>query len=196
MAYTAGVPIERSALLVIDVQDSFRVGSRWERRGNRDFESNLDRLVRSYRAAGLPVIFFLHTDADEGFRPEDPELRLMDFLRPEEGEPVLVKTTRNAFASTNLREILEGKGVRRLVVTGIQTEQCCETTARVAADVYGYAVDFVTEATQSFPIPHPNGVEELGPEEVMRRTEYVLRGRFARIATVDELVAELESVTV
>ena len=71
----------------------------------------------------------------------------------------------------------------RVVITGIQMEQCCETSARVAADL-GYAVDFVTEGTMTFPIPnHDKPGEELGVEEILQRTEYALRRRSATIAT-------------
>lgn len=193
MSSQAPLPIEQSALLVVDVQDSFKVGSRWSRRNNPGFEQNLDRLIRSYRAAGLPVIFILHNDPDPGFRPGDPEVRLMDFLIREEGDPLLLKNTRNSFTSTNLREILDAKGVRRLVVTGISTEQCCETTTRVAAD-FGYDVDFVTEATMTFPIADPETGGEMPADEITRRTELVLRGRFARITRVAALEEELRGV--
>jgi nicotinamidase-related amidase len=187
--------IERSALLVIDIQDSFKATPRWELRNNPRFEENVERLIRSWRAAGLPVIFFLHTDPDPGFETSSPFFRLMDFLQPEPGEPLIVKNTRNAFTSTNLQEVLREKGVERLVVTGISTEQCCETTTRVAADL-GYDVDFVTEATRTFPITDPATGEVLTTDEIVRRTEFVLRGRFARIATVDGLVEELKGAAV
>ena len=74
-------------------------------------------------------------------------------------------------------------------------EQCCETTARVAADL-GYAVDFVIDATMTFPIRNwdvPG--EELGVEAVEERTVYALRKRFARIVTSATLVRELEALT-
>ena len=186
-------PIERSALLVIDIQDSFKAAPRWERRDNPRFEENVERLLQTWRAAGLPVIFVLHTDPDPGFETTSPFFRLMDFLKPEAGEPVIVKSTRNAFTSTDLQEVLAARGVERLVVTGISTEQCCETTTRVAADL-GYDVDFVTEATRTFPIADPATGEELSTAEIVRRTEFVLRGRFARIATVAGLVEELQGV--
>lgn len=194
MLYTAEVAIEEAALLVIDAQDSFKLGSRWERRDNQRFEKNVSALVEQFRAAGLPVIYFLHHDEDPGFRPGDPEVRLMDFLKPRAGEPIVYKNTRNVFTSTGLSERLLELGVRRLVITGIQMEQCCETSARVAADL-GYAVDFVTEATMTFPIAHRDRPgEELGVEAIRERTEYVLRGRFARIATVADLARQLEGV--
>jgi nicotinamidase-related amidase len=71
-------------------------------------------------------------------------------------------------------------------------EQCCETTARVAADL-GYAVDFVIDGTMTFPIPnYDKPGEELGVEAIRERTEYALRNRFARITTVAELETELK----
>ena len=187
------VPISAAALLIVDAQDSFKAGPRWERRNNRAFEANVGRLLAGWREAKLPVFFFLHSDPDEHFATTSPHYRLMDFLAPLPGEPLLHKTTRNAFTSTNLQAMLTALGVRRLAITGIQMEQCCETTARVAADL-GYDVDFVLEATLTFPIPHVvdgRVVDELPVEDVERRTAFALRGRFARIATVDELLAEL-----
>ncbi|HEX5634517.1 MAG TPA: isochorismatase family protein [Gemmatimonadales bacterium] len=196
MLYQASVPIDQSALLVIDAQDSFKLGARWERRDNRDFERNVGALIDGYRAAALPVIFFLHTDPDPGFSADSPAFKLMDFIERRPEERLFVKRTRNVFTGTDLGEHLLERGVRRVVITGIQMEQCCETSTRVAADL-GYAVDFVTEATMTFPIPHPGrpGVE-LGVEAIRERTEYVLRGRFARLRTVAELREELGTVKV
>ena len=193
MGVEESFPIERSALLVIDVQDSFKASARWLRRSSEEFEGRVGRLIEVYRAAGLPVIFVLHTDADEGFAPGSEWFKLMDFIAPRAGEPVLVKTTRNAFTSTDLRSILDRLEVRRLAICGIQTEQCCETTARLAADL-GYDVDFVMEATLTFPIPDPATGEELSTAEIVRRTAYVLRGRFARIVQVADLERELRAV--
>jgi nicotinamidase-related amidase len=194
MLYNKHVPIAESALLVIDAQDSFKAGDRWQRRNNQDFEKNVGQLIRFYREHGLTVIYFLHTDDDPGFEKSSPHYKLMDFLSPRESEPVIHKNTRNVFTSTTLPELLMEKGVRRVVITGIQMEQCCETSARVAADL-GYAVDFVTEATMTFPIPnHDKPGQELDVEAIRERTEYALRRRFARIATVNDIVKELEEV--
>jgi nicotinamidase-related amidase len=192
MLYNKCVPITESALLVIDAQDSFKAGDRWEQRNNKEFEKNVGRLVSIYREHGLPIVYFLHTDDDPGFERTSPHYKLMDFLSPKESEPVVHKNTRNVFTSTGLPELLLAQRVRRVVITGIQMEQCCETSARVAADL-GYAVDFVTEATMTFPIPnHDKPGQELDVEAIRERTEYVLRRRFARIATVADIAKELE----
>jgi nicotinamidase-related amidase len=182
-AYIAGM--NNSALLVVDIQDSFKIDPvRWAQRNNPALERNVTDLIAAFHDAALPVFFILHNDADPGFRPGDPEVRLMDFLDRREGDPIVFKNTRNAFTSTDLQQRLDAIGVRRVVVCGISTEQCCETTTRVAADL-GYSVDFVTEATATFPIG------TLTTEAIIERTEAVLRGRFARIVTVSEVTQEM-----
>jgi len=188
------VPISQSALLVIDAQDSFKVGPRWAKRNNPAFEKNVSSLVEAYRAAHLPIVFFLHNDSHKAFAKDTSSFKLMDFLNPRKDEPVMIKNTRNCFTSTTLQPYLIEKGVRRLSITGIQMEQCCETTARIAADL-GYAVDFDTEATMTFPIPNwDKPGEELGVDAIRERTEYALRRRFARITTVNQLTKELTGV--
>ncbi len=194
MLHSNQVPITQSALLVIDAQDSFKAAPVWERRNNLAFEKKVAALIEAYRSAQLPVVFFLHTDSDEGFATDSPFFKLMDFIQPRNGEPVLIKNTRNCFTSTPLQPYLLEKGVRRVAITGIQMEQCCETTARVAADL-GYAVDFVTEATMTFPIPNwDNPGKELDVDAIRERTEYALRRRFARIVTVAQLAEELNGI--
>jgi nicotinamidase-related amidase len=194
MTATDDVPLAQSALLVIDAQDSFRATPRWDRRSNLAFEANVAALVDAYHAAGLPVLYFLHTDGDAGFAPDSPHFKLMDFLAPRADEPVLVKSTRNCFTSTDLQPRLLARGVRRVAIAGIQTEQCCETTARVAADL-GFAVDFAIDATMTFPIPNWDAPgEELAVEAIVERTAYALRRRFARVVRAADLAAEVSAL--
>ena len=189
------------ALLVIDVQESFRQRPNWAVVDHPDIADRVGRLVGGARAAGDLVVWVLHTEPGTGtvFDPASGHVRLIDGLAPEAGEPVLRKTSHNAFTTTNLQQLLTEAGVGEVVVCGIRTEQCCETTARLASDL-GYRVLFVTEATATQPIPHrdaPAGqtVAELLADprtlpaaEVVARTEYALAGRFATIVTIDEVV--------
>jgi len=186
------VPLGESALLVVDAQDSFKLAtSRWARRNNPCFEANVGALIEAYRVARLPVAFFLHSDPDDGFRTDSPEYRLMDFIERQDGEPLFHKETRNVLTGTSVQPWLLERRVRRVAITGIQMEQCCETSARVAADL-GYAVDFVIDATMTFPIPdYDNPGKELCVEAVEERTVFALRRRFARIVRTETLLSEL-----
>jgi nicotinamidase-related amidase len=188
------------ALVVIDVQESFRRRPTWQVVSNPDIAADVQRLVDAARAAGDLVVWVLHGEPGIGgvFDPAQGHVRLMDGLVPLDGEPILTKTSRNAFTTTNLAQLLTERGIRHLIVCGIQTEQCCETTARVANDL-GYEVTFVTDATATFPIPHrdaPAGrsvgdlvadPRTLTADDVIARTEYALAGRFATIRSVAEL---------
>jgi nicotinamidase-related amidase len=187
-------------LIVIDVQESFRARPIWRAVDNPEIVSRVNELVAAARTGGDLVVWVLHAEPGTGtvFDPASGHVRLMAGLVPEAGEPVLTKTSHNAFTTTNLQQTLTGRGVREIVVCGIRTEQCCETTARVGSDL-GYAVTFVTEATATFPSPHRSAPESQSVEELLadprtlsardmaERTEYALAGRFATIATVAEM---------
>ncbi|MDX3457534.1 cysteine hydrolase family protein [Streptomyces sp. ME02-8801-2C] len=191
------------ALIVIDVQESFRADPLWETISDPKIADKVNRLVRLARRAGDLVVWVLHSEPGSGgaFDPALGHVQLMEELeQPQDGEPLVRKTSHNAFTTTNLQQLLTERGVRELAVCGIRTEQCVETTARLAGDL-GYQVTFVVDATATNPVAHrdaPAGLSvaelladprTLAAEEIIRRTEYALAGRFATIATVDELEA-------
>jgi nicotinamidase-related amidase len=190
----------QTALLVIDVQESFRTRENWSAVNHPDIADRVNRLVRAARAGGDLVVWVLHSEPGTGgaFDPANGHVRFIEGLEPAEGEPVVTKTAHNAFTTTNLQQLLTQQGIRELVISGIRTEQCCETTARVASDL-GYDVVFVTEATATTPLPHWTMPADatltevladprtLSPETITERTEYALAGRFATIRTLDEV---------
>lgn len=188
---------KKTALLVVDAQESFKARGEafWSSRGPEGFENHILALVTGFRKAELPVVFILHTDNDPGFSTDSPYFRVMDFLNHDPGEPVLIKQVHNAFTGTHLLPLLIKRGITRVVICGIRTEQCCETTARVASDL-GFEVDYVTQATLTFPLAHPVTGKILTVEEIQARTETVLHNRFARIATVDQILKDLKEAPV
>jgi nicotinamidase-related amidase len=187
------------ALLVIDVQESFRQHPLWQAISNPRIAQDVSRLVDTARADGDQVIWILHTEPGSGsvFDPASGLIRSIDPLTPAPGEPVLTKTSINAFTTTNLQQLLVSRGIGELVICGIRTEQCCETTARLAADL-GYRVSFVVDATATHPIRHRDAPADLDVPDlladprtlpasaVIERTVYALAGRFATITTIDE----------
>ncbi|WP_199921984.1 cysteine hydrolase family protein [Kitasatospora aureofaciens] len=189
-----------SALIVIDVQESFRQRPDWAAISNPGIVGQVNRLVDSTRANGDLVVWVMHSAPNSGtaFDPASGHVRLMDGLVPADGEPIITKSSHNAFTTTNLQQLLTKRGIRHLVISGIRTEQCCETTTRVASDL-GYDVTFVTDATATSPIPHRDAPADrtlaeiladprtLTTDAIIERTEYALAGRFAKIATVKEL---------
>jgi nicotinamidase-related amidase len=190
-----------NALIVIDIQESFRQRPLWQTMSNPHFFDNVNALVDAARRDGDMVVWVLHAEEGTGglFDPVNGFVRVVDELKPLDSEPTLVKTAHNAFTTTNLGQRLAHHGVREIRITGIRTEQCCETTARVGSDL-GFDTTFITDATATFTTPHWSAAPHasiddmladprtLSADEMVRRTEYALAGRFAKIATTAELV--------
>jgi nicotinamidase-related amidase len=178
-----------SALLIIDVQQSFEHQPYWPSGHLAPFRQALLKLETGCRLAGVPVVHVFHIDTDGPFRADSGLIRPMDWLT---GQPAarFDKHVHNAFTDTGLDLWLRRQGVQRLIVSGIRTEQCCETTARVGSDL-GYAVDFVSEATLTFPMTHADTGQTFSAQDIITRTELVLANRFARIVTVDACLSSL-----
>jgi len=195
----------KKALIVIDVQESFRQRPVWQAVSNPDIANRVNELVAAARVDGDLVVWVLHTEPGSGgvFEPTSEHVRLLPELDYRDGEPLLVKTSINAFTTTNLDQLLTRHGVRALRVCGIRSEQCVETTTRLGFD-FGYEMTYVVDATATFPIPHPDApadqtVAELladprtkSAADVVAHTALVLADRgFATVTTVAEITGTL-----
>jgi len=143
-------------------------------------------LIDGAAAQGMPVLQVFHTAPTGHFSLVSGHVRTLEpvAIRP---DAVFHKSKHSALVGTGLDTWLAQHGTRRFLVSGIRTEQCCETTTRHASD-RGWAVDFVTEATLTFAMTGADG-RHFSPADIKARTELVLAGRFARIATVEEALA-------
>jgi nicotinamidase-related amidase len=173
-----------TALIVIDVQKSFEKRPYWSDSEVPAFRRNLTQLIESASARNIPIVRILHREASGDFSLESGLVRPLDWL-PAAHDVEFVKTVHNAFTDTGLDRWLRSRGIHRLIISGIRTEQCCETTTRVAADL-GYSVDFVTDATLTFAMTHAGSGRCYDSADIKARTELVLADRFARICSVEE----------
>jgi nicotinamidase-related amidase len=175
-----------TALIVIDVQESFRHRDFWDDADLPAFLSRQQALIDGASAAGIPVIQIFHV-ADSG--PFSEASGFVTTLAPLRIAPdaMFRKRRHSALVGTGLDVWLTSHGIRRLIISGIRSEQCCETTTRHASDL-GYAVDYVGEATLTFPMTDASG-RQWSAADIRARTELVLAGRFARIATVEQALA-------
>lgn len=179
----------KAALLVIDVQDSFLQRDYWDETALPPFRQHVLMLIAGARAAGIPVVYVLHEDGDGPFAAASGFVRPMDWL-PANPDAIFIKHVHNAMLDSGLQPWLAERGIGKLLVSGIRTEQCCETTTRVASDL-GFAVDFVSEATLTFAMRHPLSGKLFSADEIREKTELVLAGRFADIVTVEQALARL-----
>jgi len=184
--------MDRIALVVVDVQKGFQDPS-WGERNNPGAEDNIVALIDAWRAQEQPVVFVRHdspeSEAGSPFIPGHPGNDLDEILT---GEPDLLVTkgVNSAFhGDPDLAGWLRGEGIDRVAVCGIQTNMCCETTARVAANL-GFETDFVLDATYTFALPSHDG-GTISADELARVTAANLDPEFGRVMSTREAVAAL-----
>ncbi len=131
-----------TALLVIDAQ----VGLLEPAYRGSDVVARIKDLISRARTSGAPVVYLQH-DGDAGGRlePGTPGWRIHPEISPGEGDPVVRKRSSDSFYNIELVEVLEARGIRRVVVTGMKTEYCVDTTSRRAVSM-GYDVTLATDA--------------------------------------------------
>jgi nicotinamidase-related amidase len=181
-------PLEKpmpTALLLIDVQQSFKHRPYWSENDLPAFLAATCALISGCLAQRIPIVRVFHTDGpntvDNAFAPASGLIRPLDGLAPFDAALTVEKHRHSALVGTGLVVWLHQHGIRRLIVAGIRTEQCCETTTRHASDE-GWQVDFVPAATLTFDMQTPAGAT-LSAAAIRERTETVLAGRFATLCT-------------
>jgi nicotinamidase-related amidase len=187
----------KTALILIDVQESFRHRPYWSETALPAYLERTNALLQGAQAAGIPIVRILHNEgpeaADNAFALTSGLVRPLDGLFPHDVAVEFIKHRHSALVGTGLAIWLHQQGIQRLIVAGIRTEQCCETTTRHASDE-GWSVDYVTEATLTFDMQHADGTV-LSAADLKHRTETVLQDRFAQICTVAQALERARAMS-
>jgi nicotinamidase-related amidase len=180
------------ALILIDVQQAFVEREKaGERRNNRQALANIARLLAAFRERNMAIFHIRHasTEADSLLRPDRSGYQPIAEAGELEGEPVLVKNVNSAFIGTDLEKRLLGAGYETLMIAGITTNHCVETTMRMAGNL-GFDARLVADACYTFDRIGFDGEVE-SAEAIHRMTLSNLNGEFATIETTDAVLAEL-----
>jgi nicotinamidase-related amidase len=188
---------KKACLLVVDMQNEFLTDSGGDFFHNaKDIVYNVKRVIDACRKAGIPVVYTGHRHEDPavdgGMTAEWwPEIKsgrclvkgqkgaeIFAPLAPRKGERVIWKHRYSAFYNTGLEIALRGMGVNDLIITGVLTNICCETTARDAF-MRDFRVFFVADATAT------------SEPEFQVATLKNLAYAFAYVLTVDSLLKQL-----
>jgi len=179
-----------TALLVIDAQQSFLHRPYFDPKPLPDFLRKTQALIDRAERAGVPVLQVFHVENEN---PANPFSFASGYVKPLsdlrlKATDVFYKSVHSAmFASNaegqNVDYWLRTRGVDRLIISGIRTEQCCETTTRHASDL-GYKVSFAVDATLTFPMVSESG-RTFSVDDLRERTALVLSGRFADVTNAE-----------
>jgi nicotinamidase-related amidase len=184
-------PLDRPALLIVDIQDFYFEGGRIPLLGSDPAARKAGAVLDVFRKKGWPVFHIQHLPKDAAaFTPgsTDPQYAIHDAVRPAAGEPVIAKHYPNAFRGTDLEARLKSAGVKTLIVAGMQTHMCVEAAVRHAADA-GYAVVLIEDACATRDLKR--GATTVPAAQVQAAVLAALDGTYARIVTADTLLASL-----
>lgn len=155
-----------TALVVIDAQ----IGVVGEAYHHDEVLDNINLLLDRARSSGTPVIYVQHNDAE--LKPGTEIWQIHPTVTPRDGEPVVQKESPDSFHDTRLQAELEARGIKRLVITGGQTQYCVDTTVRRAV-AQGYDVLLASDAHTT------DGSNTLPAEKIIAFYNEALNGFFA-----------------
>jgi len=178
----------KQALLIIDIQNDYFPGGAMELDGAEAAGAKAGAALAAFRARRLPVIHVRHLSLRPGatfFLPGTRGTEIHASVAPAAGEPVIEKNFPNSFRGTDLKERLDRAGMKHLVVAGMMTQMCVDSSVRQAADL-GYKVTLLADAcatrAQSF------GGERVPAAQVQTAFLAALNGLFAKVQPSDEFL--------
>lgn len=185
----------KQALIAIDIQESFRQMPFWSDADLPAFIQATQGLVDACAARGIPILQVFHIHGPEKpasvFTRDSGYVKTLAELRLQPTEVFYKKVHSSLYGVSDqggtLHAWLREHGIEEVIVCGIRTEQCCETTARHASDD-GFKVKYPTDATMTFAMTSPSG-KVYSAQDIKDRTELVLVNRFAQIVPAAQALA-------
>lgn len=179
---------DRSALLIIDVQQGFD-DPKWGVRNNPDAESNIELLLKLWRKRQSPVIHVQHCSIEPNspLRSDRPGCAFKSQATPIAGEPVFKKSVNSSFIGTELEAYLRENMIETLVIVGLTTDHCVSTTTRMAGNL-GFRTYLVSDATATFDRKGPDG-KKYSAEEMHSSALASLHGEFATVIASSDLLS-------
>lgn len=175
---------EHTALLIIDVQNDYFPGGKMTLEKSVQAAENTRRILEYFRNNHLPVIHIQHISTNDGatfFLLGTEGAKINHLVLPREDEKVIVKHFPNSFRETDLLNYLQSKNIKNLVITGMMTDVCVESTTRAAFD-FGFTNIIIGDATAT-------GNRELNGEVI--KAEEVQRSFLAGISALGNLYARV-----
>ena len=178
-----------SCLIVIDVQESFRHRPYFSQKQLTPYLAAQNALIAKCQQRGIPIVRVFHVEdpkeANNPFAIESGYIMPLQGLADFDASFTVTKTRHSALVGTGLDVWLTQQGITEIIISGIRTEQCCETTARHASDL-GWKVIYALDATHTFDMQQIDG-SPLLMSDIKTRTAAVLHGRFARVCNTAEV---------
>lgn len=180
--------MSNQALILIDIQNDYFDGGKFPLDQSKPAVENAARLLASFRKNNLPVVHIQHiaTIPDAPFFEKGTQgVNIHPLVTPKEDEPVVIKHFPNSFKETTLQQHLNELNVDSLVITGMMSNMCVDSTTRAAADL-GYTCTVVHDACAAASLEF----EGTTCPSTMVHAAFMaaLKAAFATMKSTDELI--------
>lgn len=182
-----------TALILVDLQNDYFPGGANPLVGSDAAVAQAKALLDTFRTRSLPRIFIQHLSTRPGatfFLPNTPGAEIHPVLQPRPGEVIFQKHFPNSFRETPLLAYLKENAIDRLVICGMMTHMCIDTTVRAAADL-GFPVLLAGDACATKDLSYDG--QTIPAHEVHGAFLAALNGSFARVLPSADLLAQLEA---
>ncbi|MDR1701203.1 MAG: cysteine hydrolase [Sporomusaceae bacterium] len=177
----------KKALLIIDVQNDYFAGGKAELFNPLKALKNIEKALALFRQKNLPVIYVQHLNTKEGatfFLPDTEGVLIHKNITPQDNEVVVTKHAPCGFLGTNLREVLKNKEITEVVVCGMMSHMCIDTTVRSCMD-YGLQVTLLEDACATKNLVFRDKI--IPAKTVHAVSMAALNGMFAQVISTEEL---------
>lgn len=179
--------MDNAALILVDVQKGFDLPY-WGVRNNPHAESNIARLLSSWRELGRPVVHVRHmsVEPESPLRPGQEGNEFKEMAVPIGKEHIEEKQVNSAFIGTTLEKYLRGHNIDTVVIVGLTTDHCVSTSTRMAGNL-GFNTYVVADATATFNRTGFDGTQ-YSADDVHAYALASLNGEFATVLRTDEIL--------
>ena len=190
--------MNKSALLIIDVQNDYFPGGKMALHEPEQALAKITELLQFYRQQQWPVIHIQHEMYDRPnrpaafFLPHTEGQQLHPAVLPAENETLLIKHFPSSFAGTGLLEVLQQQQIKQLIICGMMTHMCVDTTTRAAFDL-GFDVQVAIDATATKALTFSGNT--VSADQVKTTVAAALHGTFAQVTPTAELLTALSNRT-
>lgn len=173
------------ALIIVDVQNDYFPNGKCELYQAQSALNTVWELLKYFRGKELPVYYIQHVSAKDAafFVPDTQGVNIHEGIKPLDTEKVIIKHYPNSFFETALQDELKKTGVTDVVICGMMTHMCIDTTVRAAKD-FGYNVTLISDACATKDLKW-NG-ENIPADVVQNVYMASLHGKFANVITGEE----------
>ncbi len=182
-------------LVIVDIQNDYFPGGAYPLVGTEAAAERASELLAHFRASGEPIVHVQHvSDAPDAtfMRPGTRGVEINEAVAPLADEPVLLKGSPNAFLGTELEQRIRDASVDEVVVVGMMTSMCVDSTVRAAADL-GFSVTVASDACAAPDLSF--GDARIAGDVVHAAFLAALSDGFATVTTVEALTAHAHEVS-